>query len=90
MIATGLPFHDIRALIAKFPAPDEAAAAAVASRESQLTKPAGSLGRLEEIAAHMARWQGKAKPTMDRPFTVVFAANHGVVAQGVSPFPPSV
>ena len=90
MPASGLPFDDIRALIKKLPGPDEAAAETVRAREAQLTKPAGSLGRLEEIAVHMALWQGKSKPTADRPFTVIFAGNHGVVAQGVSPFPQSV
>ena len=90
MPATGLPFDDIRALIAKMPPGDEAAAAAARARDCELTKPAGSLGRLEEIAVHMARWQGKAKPAAAKIFAVIFAGNHGVTAQGVSPFPPSV
>ena len=84
------PFDDIRALIAKMPKADEAAIAAAREREAQLTKPAGSLGRLEEISAFMAGWQGSARPHVDRPLVAVFAGNHGVVAQGVSPFPQSV
>ena len=84
------PFDDIRALIAKMPKADEAAIAAAREREGQLTKPAGSLGRLEEISAFMAGWQGSARPHVDRPLVAVFAGNHGVVAQGVSPFPQSV
>ncbi|MBV8107772.1 MAG: nicotinate-nucleotide--dimethylbenzimidazole phosphoribosyltransferase [Hyphomicrobiales bacterium] len=84
------PFDDIRALLKKMPGPDEAAIAAAREREGQLTKPAGSLGRLEEISIFMAGWQGSARPHVDRPLVAVFAGNHGVVAQGVSPFPQSV
>ena len=45
---------------------------------------------MEEIVEWLAAWQGKARPTVDRPVIAVFAGNHGVVAQGVSPFPASV
>jgi nicotinate-nucleotide--dimethylbenzimidazole phosphoribosyltransferase len=90
MSASARPFDDIRALLAKMPKADEAAIAAAREREGQLTKPAGSLGRLEEISAFMAGWQGSARPHVDRPLVAVFAGNHGVVAQGVSPFPQSV
>jgi len=84
------PFDDIRALLAKMPKPDEAAKAAARERDAQLTKPAGSLGRLETIAEWLAGWQGTARPHVNRPLVVVFAGNHGVVAQGVSAFPASV
>src|SRR5271155_1298344 len=84
------PFDDIRALLAKMPKADEAARAAAREREGQLTKPAGALGRLEEISEWMASWQGWARPHVDNPLVAVFAGNHGVVAQGVSAFPPSV
>ncbi len=90
MTATPRPFDDIRALLKKMPGPDEAAIAAAREREGQLTKPAGSLGRLEEISAFMAGWQSSARPHVDHPLVAVFAGNHGVVAQGVSPFPQSV
>jgi nicotinate-nucleotide--dimethylbenzimidazole phosphoribosyltransferase len=90
MNSAARPFDDIRALILQMPGPDEAALAAAREREGQLTKPAGSLGRLEEISAFMAAWQGSPKPHVDHPLVAVFAGNHGVVAQGVSPFPPSV
>jgi len=86
---TSRPFDDIRALLKAMPKPDEKAAAAARAREAELTKPAGSLGRLEEIAEFLAAWQG-GKPHVDAPLVAVFAGNHGVVAQGVSPFPPSV
>jgi nicotinate-nucleotide--dimethylbenzimidazole phosphoribosyltransferase len=84
------PFDDIRALIRQMPKPDEAARAAAREREAQLTKPAGSLGRLEEIAEWMAGWQASARPHVDNPLVAVFAGNHGVVAQGVSVYPASV
>ena len=58
MNAANRPFDDIRALILKMPGPDEAAVAAAREREGQLTKPAGSLGRLEEIVGFLAAWQG--------------------------------
>jgi nicotinate-nucleotide--dimethylbenzimidazole phosphoribosyltransferase len=90
MSATGLPFDDVRALIGMMRGPDENALAAVAAREAQLTKPAGALGRLEDIAAFIAGWQGKARPAVTRPLVAIFAANHGVVKQGVSPYPQDV
>ena len=69
---------------------DDAAAAAVVERQGQLTKPPGSLGRLEDLVAWLARWQGRAMPRLDRVEILVFAGNHGVVARGVSPYPPEV
>ncbi len=56
------PFDDIRSLLGKMPKADEAARAAAREREAQLTKPAGSLGRLEEIAEWMAGWQATRAP----------------------------
>lgn len=87
---TALPFDDIRDLINLPPGPDTKAIAAVRARDAQLTKPAGSLGRLEEIVEWLAAWQGKAPPTVQRPMMAIFAANHGITAKGVSAFPASV
>ena len=84
------PFDDIRSLLKAMPAADAAAVDAVRARDAQLTKPAGSLGRLENIVEWLAAWQGAARPHVDSPLVAVFAGNHGVVAQGVSPFPQSV
>jgi nicotinate-nucleotide--dimethylbenzimidazole phosphoribosyltransferase len=84
------PFDDIRDLIRKMPQADEAARAAARERQAQLTKPAGSLGRLEEIAEWMASWQATPRPHVDNPLVAVYAGNHGVVAQGVSAYPASV
>ncbi|QFR31830.1 nicotinate-nucleotide--dimethylbenzimidazole phosphoribosyltransferase [Ancylobacter sp. TS-1] len=88
--ATGLPFDDIRNLVAQMPGPDAAARDAAAERQSQLVKPPGALGRLEEIAIHIAGWQGREIPQVNRPTVAVFAATHGVAARGVSPYPPEV
>jgi len=88
--SSGLPFDDFRALVAKMPGPDEAAAAAVRTRDAVLTKPAGSLGRLESLVEWLAAWQAKAPPTVNRPLVAIFAGNHGVTAQGVSAFPAAV
>jgi len=90
MTAPPRPFDDIRALIGKMPAPDAAATAAARVRDAELTKPPGSLGRLEDVAVFMAGWQGSARPHVDNPLVAVFAGNHGVAAQGVSPYPQSV
>src|ERR1700731_617618 len=81
---------EIRALMAHLPGPDLEAGTAAAVRERQLTKPAGALGRLEELAAWLATWQGRHPPRLDHPRTVVFAANHGVAARGVSAYPAAV
>jgi nicotinate-nucleotide--dimethylbenzimidazole phosphoribosyltransferase len=90
MSATGLPFDDIRNLFPQMPQAATPMVEDVRARDAQLTKPAGALGRLEEMVEFLAAWQGKAKPTILRPMVAVFAANHGVVAQGVSAFPPEV
>ena len=87
--AAGTPFDDIRRLIATMPGPDEDAIQAVRARDAQLTKPAGSLGRLEWLPEWVAAWQGKS-PSVDRPMVCVFAGSHGVVARGVSAFPAEV
>jgi nicotinate-nucleotide--dimethylbenzimidazole phosphoribosyltransferase len=72
------------------PPGDDAAAATAAARNAVLTKPPGSLGRLEQIAIWLARWQGRHPPRLDRIEVLVFAGNHGVVARGVSAFPADV
>ncbi|MBS8275233.1 nicotinate-nucleotide--dimethylbenzimidazole phosphoribosyltransferase [Thalassospira tepidiphila] len=82
--------EEIRALLAELPDVDQDAQAAVAEREPTLTKPAGSLGRLEDFSMWLAGWQGTSRPRMSRPRVTVFAGSHGVVAQGVSAFPASV
>jgi nicotinate-nucleotide--dimethylbenzimidazole phosphoribosyltransferase len=69
---------------------DPAVAAVAGARQAELTKPAGSLGRLEDIAVWLARWQRRTIPRLDRVAILVFAGNHGVAARGVSAFPAEV
>jgi nicotinate-nucleotide--dimethylbenzimidazole phosphoribosyltransferase len=90
MSASGLPFDDIRALILACQGPDEAARAAVRAREDQLIKPRGALGRLEGLSAHVAAWQGRASPRINRPLVAIFAGAHGVAVHEVSAYPASV
>lgn len=83
-------FNEIRTIIAAMPGPGTEAGAAAAARQNLLTKPPGSLGRLEELATWIATWQNKATPELRRARVAVFAGNHGVAAQGVSAFPAAV
>jgi nicotinate-nucleotide--dimethylbenzimidazole phosphoribosyltransferase len=80
----------LRALCTALPSGDAAAEAACLARQASLTKPPGSLGRLEALAGWLARWQGRAMPRLEQVDVVVFAGNHGVVAHGVSPYPAAV
>ena len=81
---------ELRERLAGLPEGDDRAAAAIAERQSRLTKPQGSLGRLEELTAWLGRWQGREAPRLDDVSVLVFAGNHGVVARGVSAYPASV
>jgi nicotinate-nucleotide--dimethylbenzimidazole phosphoribosyltransferase len=77
-------------LLARAPGPDTAAAAAVAARARQVLRPAGALARLDELAEWLAAWQGTERPAVRRPAALVFAADHGVTAAGVSAYPAEV
>ena len=81
---------EFRTVLEDAPGPDLDARAAAAARDAVLTKPPGALGRLEEVALWVAGWQGTDRPQVSAPQVVIFAGNHGVVAQGVSAFPPEV
>ncbi|MGH3878923.1 MAG: nicotinate-nucleotide--dimethylbenzimidazole phosphoribosyltransferase [Actinophytocola sp.] len=71
--------------------PDEASRLAALARHARLTKPTGSLGRLEELGAWLAACQGQSPPKpLRRPRIVVFAGDHGVAARGVSAYPSEV
>jgi nicotinate-nucleotide--dimethylbenzimidazole phosphoribosyltransferase len=59
-------------------------------RQAQLTKPAGSLGRLESLAVRLAALQARERPGAERVRIAVFAADHGIAAQGVSAYPQAV
>jgi len=79
-----------RAVLAEMPTQDVAARQGAQERNSQLTKPPGALGRLEDIAQWYAAWRADPQPRIASPQIIVFAGNHGVAAQGVSAFPPEV
>jgi nicotinate-nucleotide--dimethylbenzimidazole phosphoribosyltransferase len=83
-------FSSLRALCLDLPSGHPAASMAVAQREAMLTKPPRSLGRLEELVAWLALWQGHAPPRLDQVEILVFAGNHGVTKQGVSAYPAAV
>jgi len=72
------------------PAFDRTMEAAARARLDQLTKPQGSLARLEDIAAWLCGWQKTLKPRTENAHTLIFAGNHGVVKQGVSAYPSEV
>jgi len=88
-----MPFaslDDIRAFCRDLPRGDRRFADMAAHRQQNLTKPPGSLGRLEELAIWLAQWQSRESPQLDRVTIAVFAGNHGVAARGVSAYPPAV
>ncbi|MGE2727633.1 nicotinate-nucleotide--dimethylbenzimidazole phosphoribosyltransferase [Mycolicibacterium pulveris] len=73
------------------PAPDDEVAAAARARQDRLIKPAGSLGRLEDLSVWVAACQGQCPPQQfRRARVVVFAGDHGVAAAGVSAYPSEV
>lgn len=80
----------IARLADRLPVADDRAAEAARTRQAGLTKPPGSLGRLEQLAEFMAAWRATARPAIRRAQALVFAGNHGVCAQGVNPYPQEV
>ena len=72
------------------PALDEAAMTAARQRQGRLTKPPGSLGRLEELSVQLAGITGRSVPVLREKAVVVMAADHGVTAEGVSAYPAEV
>ena len=81
---------EFRAALLAMPGASTAATAAAHDRNSQLTKPPGALGRLEELAIWYAGWRGSGRPRIERPQVIVFAGNHGIARRGVSAFPAEV
>jgi nicotinate-nucleotide--dimethylbenzimidazole phosphoribosyltransferase len=77
-------------LIASIAVPDERLAAAARQRLDSLTKPRGSLGRLEELAVRLVVITGNPMPRLDAPVIFTLAADHGVAAEGVSAYPQAV
>jgi nicotinate-nucleotide--dimethylbenzimidazole phosphoribosyltransferase len=83
-------FDDLRQAIARLPSPHLAAAELARARQQLLTKPPGSLGRLEDMAVWLAGWQGRDRPRLERCQALVFAGNHGIAQLGVSAYPAAV
>jgi nicotinate-nucleotide--dimethylbenzimidazole phosphoribosyltransferase len=82
------PFDDAVASVEPL---DEDSMRAAAEHHSRLTKPAGSLGELEEIGVRLAGISGQEPPPVPEPATVaVFAGDHGVASTGVTPWPSEV
>lgn len=77
-------------LIAAIPTPDESAMSAARKRQASLTKPAGSLGRLEDLAIRIAGIRGEPLPILRHKAVLTLAGDHGVVAEGVSAYPQEV
>ncbi len=70
---------------------DASARAAALARHDRLLKPPGALGRMEALGAHLAAISGRCPPPIARrPAVAVFAADHGVVASGVTPWPQAI
>lgn len=80
----------IREAVSGLTAPDLGAAGSVRARAEQVLRPGGALQRLDDVAVHVAAWQGSASPSVERPAVLVFAADHGVAACDVSKYPSEV
>ncbi len=81
---------EISALSKILPAADQAARAGALARQNGLTKPLGSLGKLEDLALFMAGWRATPRPEITRAQALIFAGNHGICAQGVNLYPQEV
>lgn len=81
----------LRDAVAQVVPPDAAAGAAAAEHQDRLTKPPGSLGRLEQLSVQLSSLAGTCPPPVPEPAVVtVFAGDHGVLDQGISPWPQDV
>ncbi len=81
---------NLQEIIARIQPPDPALGEQAQAHLDNLTKPPGSLGRLEELARRLCVIRGSLELTQPRPAVAVFAADHGVALSGVSPFPREV
>ena len=82
--------RELQQLLSRIPQPDAVAMDKARQRQAQLAKPPGSLGRLEELSIQLAGITGQIHNTIERKHLLVFAADNGVVVQGVSSAPQSV
>lgn len=80
----------LRSSLTQLPTADLIARDAVRERADNILRPAGALRELDEVAVWMASWQATTTPAVNRPAAIVFAADHGVAATGVSAYPTDV
>lgn len=80
----------LRALLQGLPNADGEAVSACRAREAELTKPAGALGRLEELTEWLCAWQGRHPPRLERVLILVFVGWHDIACRGVSAYPAEV
>lgn len=80
----------LQSRLSNLPTADEDARQAVRRRADNVLRPAGALAWLDEVAVWKAGWQRSPSPTVERPAVLVFAADHGVTAAGVSNYPSEV
>lgn len=80
----------MKALFAQIAAPDAVFAQRALARQTQLTKPPGSLGLLEQLAVRLAAMQRRDDPSLENIHISIFAADHGIADEGVSAFPQAV
>ena len=80
----------LKEIITKIPPLDEAAMQSARHRQDRLTKPRGSLGRLEELSIQLAGMKANPFPSVERKAVIVMAADHGVAREGVSAYPAEV
>lgn len=81
---------ELIAEVAGAPEVDRTATEAIEKRIADILRPPGSMARLEDTARWMAGWQHTASPSVDHPVALIFAADHGVVEEGVSAYPSDV
>ena len=82
--------NEVLSLLHDLPGSNAECERQAAERQGQLTKPLGSLGKLEELAVFLAGWQGVAVPHLNKVDVLIFAGSHGITAQGVSAYPAEV
>ncbi|WP_332065527.1 nicotinate-nucleotide--dimethylbenzimidazole phosphoribosyltransferase [Bartonella sp. CB189] len=80
------PFDDFRALLTNLPVADEFSIVLAKKRQKNLTRVRGSLGKLGDIAVWYAGWRGVGKPVVMRPLVAIFAGNHGITDENITPF----
>lgn len=90
MEAPSTPSLVIAEALTRITSTSDTAGTAAANRQGELTKPPGSLGRLEELATRIAAIRDEARPRLEQRLIVVAAGDHGVTSQGVSAYPAEV